>query len=153
MRLASERSAFSCQCCLHYHQPFLYLSLMEIINQPTPLITFSFLLNEKKKQNVKNLDILTIAKDLSKFFRKRERLIFHLVYYSTLDRYVKNNKSKKEKSQKSGVYKLSCGSCDKICISQTGRAFARRIDEHEGKIIQERQILPTTPQITSIVLI
>ena len=40
-------------------------------------------------------------------------------------------KSKKEKSQKSGVYNLSCGA-EKVYISPTGRSFARRMGEHEG---------------------
>ena len=49
---------------------------------------------------------------------------------SSLGRYIKNNKSKVEKFQKSGVYELSCGSCDKIYIGQSGRSFSKRMYDH-----------------------
>ena len=33
------------------------------------------------------------------------------------------------KREKSGAYQLKCGSCDKIHIGQTGRAFKERIND------------------------
>ena len=49
---------------------------------------------------------------------------------NTLGIHIKNNKSKTEKDNKSGVYELNCGSCNKIYIGQTGRTFKERVDEH-----------------------
>lgn len=50
---------------------------------------------------------------------------------SSLGRYIRNNKSKTRKEQKSGVYKLTCGSCDKLYLGQTGRSFAIRVNDHK----------------------
>ena len=50
---------------------------------------------------------------------------------NTLGKLIKNNKTKTKKENKCGVYKLSCGSCPKIYIGQTGRSFGKRIKEHE----------------------
>lgn len=47
-----------------------------------------------------------------------------------LGSFLKNNKSKIKPENKSGVYLLECGSCDKIYIGQTGRAFHIRIGDH-----------------------
>ena len=43
-----------------------------------------------------------------------------------LDRFIKNNKSKTDKLQLLGVYELSCGSCEKVYVGQTGRKFGIR---------------------------
>ena len=49
---------------------------------------------------------------------------------NSLGKYIRNNKSKTVKEEKSGVYQLNCGSCNKIYIGQTGRAFKERIVDH-----------------------
>ena len=49
---------------------------------------------------------------------------------NSLGKYIRNNKSKTVNKEKSGVYQLKCGSCNKIYIGQTGRAFKERIDHH-----------------------
>ena len=49
---------------------------------------------------------------------------------NSLSKYIKNNKSKTEKGQKSGIYELKCGSCEKVYIGQTGRTFDERMSEH-----------------------
>ena len=46
-----------------------------------------------------------------------------------LSSFIKNNKSKNSKDKKSGVYKLECGTCDKVYISQTGRSFRERLQD------------------------
>ena len=50
---------------------------------------------------------------------------------SSLGKFLKHNKSNTSKDQKSGIYKLNCGSCDKVYIGQTGRSFSRRIYDHQ----------------------
>ena len=49
---------------------------------------------------------------------------------NSLGKLIKNNKSKTPDDKKSGVYKLECGTCDKVYIGQTGRTFRERIREH-----------------------
>lgn len=49
----------------------------------------------------------------------------------TFQNNLKNNKDKTNKEDKSGVYELSCGTCDKKYIGQTGRTFKQRIKEHK----------------------
>src|SRR5436190_12030468 len=44
-----------------------------------------------------------------------------------------NNKSNKGIGEKSGVYKISCDTCDSFYIGQTGRTFAKRFSEHLPK--------------------
>ena len=51
---------------------------------------------------------------------------------NSLGKHIKNNKCKTAKDQKSGVYQLSCGSCDKVYIGQTGRTFKKRLKDHTG---------------------
>lgn len=50
---------------------------------------------------------------------------------NTLGKFIKNNKTKTKKEQKSGIYQLNCGTCPKIYIGQTGRSFYKRIKEHK----------------------
>ena len=68
---------------------------------------------------------LDITKLLSKF-----DLNIAFKTCNNLSNFIKNNKSKLRDDQKSGVYKLECGSCDKVYIGQTGRTFRRRMYEH-----------------------
>ena len=49
---------------------------------------------------------------------------------NSLGKLIRNNKSKTPDDKKSGVYKLECGTCDKLYIGQTGRTFIERIREH-----------------------
>ena len=59
---------------------------------------------------------------------------------NSLGKLIKNNKSKSNKLTKSGVYMLQCGSCPKIYIGQTGRAFKTRIKEHKSSYIKNNNL-------------
>jgi GIY-YIG catalytic domain len=49
-----------------------------------------------------------------------------------------NNLCKFIKNNKSGVYKLSCGSCHKKYVGQTGRSFKKRISEHKRSFLNQK---------------
>ena len=49
---------------------------------------------------------------------------------NNIGRFIKNNKEKTSNINKSGVYKLNCGTCTKEYIGQTGRSFKKRISGH-----------------------
>ena len=61
-------------------------------------------------------------------------LFWEYGYGSCLGKYIQNNKSKTVNKEKSGVYQLNCGSCNKIYIGKTGRAFKERIDDHSRSL-------------------
>ena len=46
--------------------------------------------------------------------------------------YLKNNVSyiRKNRNQKTGIYKLNCNNCDMFYLGQTGRPFHKRFNEH-----------------------
>ena len=69
------------------------------------------------------------SNNIAKYLRKRN-LNISFKTNNSLGKYIKNNKSKTSKDCKSGVYRLNCGSCDKVYVGQTGRAFKTRIHEH-----------------------
>ena len=50
----------------------------------------------------------------------------------------KISKNSKSKNNKSGVYQLTCGSCPKTCIGQTGRSLQTRITEHKRSFINNK---------------
>ena len=49
---------------------------------------------------------------------------------NSLAKYIKNDKNKTETRQKSGIYELKCGSCEKMYIGRTGITFHERMSEH-----------------------
>ncbi len=53
-----------------------------------------------------------------------------------LSKQIKNNKSKTDILQESGVYKLNCTDCNKVYIGQTGRSFETRIKEHRDDFVR-----------------
>lgn len=57
---------------------------------------------------------------------------------NNLSKYIKNNKDKVSKHDMCGVYKLTCGSCPKIYIGQTGRTFKQRFLEHRNSFINQK---------------
>ena len=69
------------------------------------------------------------------FFLKN--LDFNIAFKTTntLGRFIKNCKDKTDKNYQSGVYSLSCGSCPKRYIGQTGRIFDKRINEHKKSFL------------------
>lgn len=74
---------------------------------------------------------------ISKYLRKRgSKLAFKTS--NKLGKFIKNNKSKVKKQDKSGVYRLKCGSCDKVYIGQTGRPFKKRINEHKRSFLNNK---------------
>ena len=58
-----------------------------------------------------------------------------------------HNRQRTPLADKSGVYKLSCGSCDMFCIGQTGRSFKTRFKEHLPKNTVLLSQLPTMQAI------
>lgn len=68
---------------------------------------------------------------LAKFFKQEEVNIAYRTK-NNLGRYIKNNKDRNNKENNSGVYKLNCGTCNKIYIGQSGRTFKKRILEHKN---------------------
>ena len=57
---------------------------------------------------------------------------------NSLEKYLKNSKNKTNKNNKSGVYQLTCGSCPKTYIGQTGRSLQTRITEHKRSFINNK---------------
>lgn len=57
---------------------------------------------------------------------------------NSLGRYIKNNKDRTQRKYKSGVYKLTCGSCPKVYIGQTGRNFNKRHLEHKNSYVKNK---------------
>ena len=72
--------------------------------------------------------------NISSFFKN---LDFNIAFKTTntLGRFIKNCKDKTDKKYQSGVYSLSCGSCPKRYIGQTGRTFDKRINEHKKSFL------------------
>ncbi|KAK9879490.1 hypothetical protein WA026_006560 [Henosepilachna vigintioctopunctata] len=50
---------------------------------------------------------------------------------NNIGKIIKNNKSKINKNQMCGVYKINCGSCEKFYIGRTFRNFQIRLSEHK----------------------
>ena len=74
---------------------------------------------------------------ISKIFKKSQKNKICIAYRTNrkLGFYIKNNKTlnnnkKVDKSLRPGVYKLLCGSCNKVYIGKTSRKFKIRIYEH-----------------------
>ena len=70
--------------------------------------------------------VLTYAGKIVGKIRKHIKFINnHLSFrnHNSLGKYIRNTKSKTANKEKSEVYQLNFGSCDKIHIGQTGRAF------------------------------
>nr|CAH7764687.1 unnamed protein product [Callosobruchus chinensis] len=66
-----------------------------------------------------------LTEDISLKLKKLDRNIsFRCI--DTLSNLIKNNKSKLNRNEKSGVYKLECVDCPKVYIGQSGRAFKHR---------------------------
>lgn len=92
-----------------------------------------------KKCNFKTLTYIgTPTKKISHFLSKQNLSIAYKTN-NKLSMFIKNNKEKTEKDKKSGVYKLTCGTCDKCYIGQTGRTFKTRISEHLKSYQQKKQ--------------
>ncbi|KAI4468052.1 thap domain-containing protein 9 [Holotrichia oblita] len=74
---------------------------------------------------------------LTKLLRKQN---INMAYKTNnnLAKYIKNNKGKTNHSNKWGVYKLTCGTCTKGYIGQTGRAFKTRIADHYSAYINRK---------------
>lgn len=100
------------------------------------------LIYPKTVDNNKHFNTLTFnnkfTNDIHKYLKKLDLNIAFRTN-NNLGKFIKNNKSKTDKDQKSGVYKLLCGSCDKIYIGQTGRNFNKRIKEHRSSYIYEKE--------------
>ena len=49
-----------------------------------------------------------------------------------------NNKDKRDKNEKSGIYEISCQNCNAKYIGQCGRNIGSRINEHKKSIADRR---------------
>jgi len=57
---------------------------------------------------------------------------------NSLGKWLKDTETKINKNKKSGVYKLSRGTCSKIYIGRTGRTFRTRISEHKNSFLKNK---------------
>lgn len=73
------------------------------------------------------------ALTLSNVLRKRNINVAFSTSNNTFALLKSHNRQRTPLVDKSGVYKLSCGSCDKFYIGQTGRSFKIRFKEHLPK--------------------
>ena len=60
---------------------------------------------------------------------------------NSLGKLIKNNKTKTNKLEKSGVYKLNCNDCPKTYKGETGRCFRERLKEHYSFLLIKNLIL------------
>lgn len=84
----------------------------------------------KEKSKFKTLTFLGKASDNIKSLLNKHKIKIAYKTNNSLGKIIKNNKDKTTKENKSGVYKLNCGSCSKSYIGQTGRSFKTRIKDH-----------------------
>lgn len=75
--------------------------------------------------------------NIAQFFKKLNINISFKTNNST-GKFIKNNKTKLDKNNKSGVYKLTCKDCPKTYIGQSGRSFSKRIKEHQASFIKRK---------------
>lgn len=77
-----------------------------------------------------------ISNQITKFLNSDTMRISFSTNHS-LGKYLKNNKDLTDKKEKSGVYLLQCGSCEKAYVGQTGRAFQTRMTDHDRSYTKE----------------
>jgi Reverse transcriptase (RNA-dependent DNA polymerase) len=86
--------------------------------------------NEEKKYKGAITYIGYQTKMLQKCFEKYEIQI-GIKKTKNVFEYIKNDKTEEiPLTEKSGVYKLKCGECNKIYLGETGRKFKIRMNEH-----------------------
>ena len=93
------------------------------------------------KETNKNYNVITFVGQSSIKIKKYLNIHNVNVAFRTnnsLGKYIKNAKSKSEKTNKSGIYKLTCKDCPKIYIGQTGRSFGKRIKEHYSNFVNNK---------------
>lgn len=71
-------------------------------------------------------------------FLNKNNIKFTFKTNNNLRNFIKNNKDKTSKNNKSGVYQLTCADCPKTYIGQTGRCFKTRINEHRKSFINQK---------------
>lgn len=139
--------------------PSNYLSELNIIKQIAvnngfnPNIIDKLLIRKQFNLTLKSVYPLDVTKNNSKFkcltyfgpptekvsaYLKKLGLNIAYRTNNSLGKILKNNKDKTDQNNKSGVYKLTCGSCPKIYIGQTGRNFKKRISEHKNSYIKNK---------------
>ena len=87
----------------------------------------------KNNFSQQQIHVLSFIGSASDHIRRHIRFKNHNISFKTnnsLGKYIGDNKSTTLKKEKSGVYQLKCGSCDKIYIGQSGSAFKKRINDH-----------------------
>lgn len=93
----------------------------------------------KEKFTYKTLTYIGKASEnIKKFLTKHEIKISYKTN-NNLGKIIKNNKDQIKKDNKSGVYKLNCGSCSKSYIGQTGRSFQTRIKDHQDSFTKNNK--------------
>lgn len=95
--------------------------------------------NRDKKNKFKSLTYIGNASDtISKFLKKETDFNIAFRTNNSIAKHIKNNKTKTDKSNKSGVYKLTCSNCPKNYVGQTGRNFGQRIKEHFSSFTRKK---------------
>lgn len=93
------------------------------------------------RDNGNNFKIITYigqaSEIIAKFLKKLNINIAFKTNNST-GSLIKNNKSKLNNNNKSGIYQLTCNDCPKTYIGQSGRSFSKRIKEHYTCYIKEK---------------
>lgn len=69
----------------------------------------------------------------------KQSILTSLTTILSLDKVIKDIKTKPNKYNKSGIYKLSCGFYLKTYVDKTGSAIKKRVEEHEWSFIKENR--------------
>lgn len=108
-------------------------TITNILNQKQKQILINKIF-PKNKDNQKTFVSLTFTTNKVNLIAKEFKKLNVNVAFKTnnsLGKFIKNNKDKIKKEDKSGVYKINCGTCNNYYIGQTGRSFKQRLNEHK----------------------
>lgn len=90
------------------------------------------IVKEDDTQNFASLSYVDgISETIAKYFRNWFNYNISFKTRNNLSTFIKNNKDRTNKDNKSGVYKLTCNDCPMVYVGQTGRSFKKRIQEHQ----------------------
>lgn len=107
----------------------------KLLKQKTYKKTLNLIYPNVQTKNKTNYNSLTyignISTKIGNHIKRFTNCNISFKTINSLGKYIKNNKDTTKLESKSGVYKLSCGNCEKAYIGQTGRSFKDRIKEHK----------------------
>lgn len=116
------------------------LTIDKILNKKLykKAINLVFPTTNENKNNYKVISYIGHISTKIKNFLRNLNINIAFKTNNTLGKHIKNNKSKLNKGNKSGVYKLKCNDCPKVYIGQTGRNFEKRVNEHHASFIKNK---------------